>query len=347
MALKVFVTGATGYVGGTAFAYIYNAHKDNEYTLLVRNEARAQVVKEKYPTVKFVYGGLDDVDIIEQAASEADVVVHTADSSDHVPSATAIIKGLQKGHTAEKPGYWLHLSGTGILTWYDLVNGREGQAPLPEQKYHDINDIERIQNLDDRAPHRDVDKIVIAANSDAVKIAILCPPLIYGKGSGPGNTETIQIPTLVDMTLRERFAPVVGDGKNEWDYVHIDDLGDLFVKLFDATQDPSKNTNPEIFGPNGYFYSPYGTLNFEKIAERVAEEIKKQGYLADVPIKHVSFAEQTKLKGYHPVAETLGHNSKGVAERASKYLGWAPKQPISVEDDVAEVVSQRAKRLGL
>lgn len=233
------------------------------------------------------------------------------------------------------------------MTWYDLVNGREGQPPLPEQKYHDINDIERIKTLDDRAPHRLIDKVVIGANSDAVKIAILCPPLIYGKGSGAGNTQTIQIPTLVDMTLSEGFAPVVGDGKNEWDYVHIDDLADLFLKLFNATQDPSKNANPEIFGANGYFYVPYGTLNFTKIAERAAEEIKKQGYLADVPVKRVTLAEQKKLKGFQPVAVSLGQNSKGVAERASKYLGWAPKERISVEDDVAEVVSQRAKQLGL
>ncbi|KAL7943165.1 hypothetical protein V8C42DRAFT_329874 [Trichoderma barbatum] len=349
MVLKVFVTGATGYVGGTAFDYIYNAHKDNEYTLLVRNEARGQVVKAKYPTVKFVYGALEDVDVIEQAAAEADIVVHTADSSDHVPSALAIAKGLEKGHTAEKPGYWLHLSGTGILTWYDFVNGREGEPPLPEQKYHDINDIERIHNIDIRGPHRNVDKIVIeAAASPALKVAILCPPLLYGKGSGAGNTQSIQIPTLVDMTLSEGFAPIVGAGKNEWDYVHIDDLGDLYVKIFDATQDPSKNTNPEIFGPNGYFYCPYGTLSFTKIAERIAEEIKKQGFLTDVPLKSVTFAEQVKLKGYAPVAETLGHNSKGVGERASKYLGWAPKQSASasVEDDVAAVVSQRAKQLG-
>lgn len=241
----------------------------------------------------------------------------------------------------------MHLSGTGILTWYDLVNEREGEAPLPEQKYHDTDDIDRLLNLPDRAPHRDVDKIVQAAASDAVKIAILCPPLIFGKGSGAGNQKSIQIPTLVDMTLQEGFAPVIGPGKNEWDYVHIDDLGDLYVKIFNATQDPSKNNNPEIFGPHGYFFAPGGVLSFTKIAERAIEEIKKQGYKIDVAIKHVSFAEQTKLKGYAPVAETLGHNSKGVAQRAYKYLGWVPKETATVEDDVANVVRHKAESIGL
>ncbi|PTB68275.1 NAD(P)-binding protein [Trichoderma citrinoviride] len=347
MAPKVFVTGVTGYIGGTAFDKIYRAHPDNEYTILVRNEARAEIVKAKYPSVKFVYGGLDDVDVIEQAAAEADVVIHTADSADHAPSAAAIARGLEKGHTPEKPGYWIHLSGTGILTWYDLVNGREGEPPLPAEKYHDIDDIDRILNLDDRAPHRDVDKIVQAAASDSVKPAIICPPLIFGQGSGPGNTETIQIPTLVEMTLRSGFAPVVGQGKNEWDYVHVDDVGEMFLKLFEATQDPSKRSNPEIFGRHGYFYGPKGVLNFEVIAERVVEEIKKQGFLKDVTIKHVSLAEQKQLKGYVPVADSLGQNSKSVSQRFKKYFDWEPKVDASVEDDVANVVRNKAKSLGL
>lgn len=65
----------TGYVGGTALDHIYKAHKDYDYTLLVRNEERAKPVKAKYPTAKFVYGSLDDAAVLEKAAAEADVVV--------------------------------------------------------------------------------------------------------------------------------------------------------------------------------------------------------------------------------------------------------------------------------
>lgn len=44
----------------------------------------------------------------------------TAQSADDVPSAKAIAKGLAAGHTAEKPGSYIHISGTGLLTWVDL-----------------------------------------------------------------------------------------------------------------------------------------------------------------------------------------------------------------------------------
>lgn len=58
----------------------------------------------------------------------------TADSSDNLPSAKAIAKGLAKGHTKEKPGYWIHLCGTGMLQWYDWDNNRYGESPLEDQK---------------------------------------------------------------------------------------------------------------------------------------------------------------------------------------------------------------------
>jgi len=64
-----------GYVGGTAFDIIYEAHPDYDYTLYVRNEERAKPIAEKFTDVKFVYGDLDSVGVIEKAASEADVVV--------------------------------------------------------------------------------------------------------------------------------------------------------------------------------------------------------------------------------------------------------------------------------
>jgi hypothetical protein len=121
----------------------------------------------------------------------------------------------------------------------------------------------------------------------------------------------------------------------------------MFLKLFEASQDPEKKNNPEIFGRHGYFFGPKGVLNFKKIAERVAEEVQKQGYAKEVTVKPVSLAEQKQLKGYIPVADSLGQNSKSVGQRFKKYLGWEPQVNDSVEDDIANVVRSKAKSLGL
>lgn len=271
-------------------------------------------------------------------------MVDTADSSDNIPGAKAISKGLAAGHTAEKPGYWIHLSGTSILTWYDAQNKRFGEAPLPEQKYHDIDDIERLVTLPDDAHHRVVDKIVQNTSSDAVKLLIVCPPTIYGPGSGAVNTRSIQVPDLAKGALEKGFAPIVGAGETEWDNVHIDDLADLFLRFVDATQDSSKNNNPEIFGLHAYFFAQNGYHKWSDIATWIAEEASRQGYLPEPLTKTVSQKEVNLMGAV--AAPSYGANSKGVAQRARKYLGWEPKG-VSLKETIAEVVTTEAKALGL
>ncbi|KAI1089873.1 NAD(P)-binding protein [Rostrohypoxylon terebratum] len=332
MATKIFLTGATGYIGGDALYSLVKAHPDFEYTLLVRNEERGKPVAAAYPKARLVYGTLDDADVIEKEAAAADIVVHTADSADDVPSATAIAKGLAAGHTAEKPGYWIHLCGTGILTWYDADNKRYGQAPLPEQKYHDIDDIDRILSLPDTAIHRDVDKIVLGANSPSVKTLIVGPPTIYGKGRGPLNTRSIQVPRLIEYTLTHGYAPIQAPGLTEWDNVHIHDLGDFFVLAVDAALDASKNSDPEIFGPKAYFFLESGVHRWADVSRAIAVEAARQKLIPE-PI-----AKEVEIPGY-------GTNSKSVAARARKYLGWTPKSP-SLPDTLPETVTIEAKRLG-
>lgn len=45
--------------------------------MLVRSEDKAKLVGAQYPNAKFVYGTLDDSDVIEKAAAEADIVIRT------------------------------------------------------------------------------------------------------------------------------------------------------------------------------------------------------------------------------------------------------------------------------
>lgn len=343
MTPKVFLTGATGYIGGTAHAAFAKAHPDWEFTLLVRSEERAKPIKEAYPNTKFAYGGLDDADLVQKAAAEADIIIHTAESSDHEVGAKNIAKGIAAGHSADKPGYWIHTSGTSILTWYDAENKRNGEPPLPDQKYNDLQGVDRLVSLPDQADHRVVDKIVQAAISDAVKVAIVCPPTIYGEGSGVVNKRSIQVPDMAKGSLEKGFAPIVNAGETEWDHVHIDDLGDLFVKLADASQDAEKANNPEIFGPHAYFFAEAGAHKWADVARWIAEAASKQGYLPEALTKTVSQDEVELMDGGSTVS--YGHNSKGVAERARKYLGWEPKG-VPLKATIDEVVSQEAKALG-
>ncbi|TDZ40289.1 Uncharacterized protein C8035_v003640 [Colletotrichum spinosum] len=345
MTLKIFLTGVTGYVGGDAFYTLYEKHPEYDYSLLVRTEERAGVVRKAYPNVRIVIGSNSDSEILEEEAAAADVVIHTADSADDVPSAQAITKGLANGHSAEKPGYYIHLSGTGILIWYDQVNERYGEAPLPEQEYHDIRDISRLLSLPDDAVHRNVEKVVLAANSSspAVRTAVLLPPTIYGTGRGPQNRRSIQIPALARATLEKGFAPVVAPGQTEWDNIHVHDLSNFFTRLVEATQDAKLNSDQEVFGAHGYFILESGTHKWADVAAWIAEEAHAQGFLPAPLTKEVTMKE---VLHSGPVAGSWALNSKGRTERAKKYLGFETKAK-SVKEEIPELIKREATILHL
>lgn len=73
-----------------------------------------------------------------------------------------------------------------------------------------------------------------AAGSN-IRTALLYGPMIYGLGVGPGNTRSIQLPTLAASTLHRGYAPYVGQGLNAWSHVHVSDVSALAVKLVHAS----------------------------------------------------------------------------------------------------------------
>lgn len=100
-------------------------------------------------------------------------------------AAKAIAAGLVAGHTKENPGYWLHTGGTGILTFEDTDSGVYGNKS--EKVYDDWEGVEELLTLPDHAFHRNVDQLVLdaaARHSDVLKMALVCPPTIYGMSDG-------------------------------------------------------------------------------------------------------------------------------------------------------------------
>ncbi|CAF3600418.1 unnamed protein product [Fusarium graminearum] len=304
---------------------LHETHPEYDYTLYFRNQDRAKVIAEKFPDVKFVYGDLGSVDIIEKASSEADVVVHTADSADSPEAAKAIAKGLASTHTAERPGYYVHLSGAGILTWYDIKHNRYGEPPLPEQSYGDIKDIDRILNLPDEAIHKDVETIVQSINSEAVKYLMVSPPVIYGAGRGLVHKQSFAITEIVRAAVDLGYTPIIGAGKAKWDNVHVEDLTALLAKA-------------------GYYFVTTGEHQRDDLAQWIAEEVHRQGYIPEAKTKSVSM--ENMINARYKAALAWGTNSKSEAERARKYLRWEPKA-LLLKETIADTVAAETAVLGL
>lgn len=265
-----------------------------------------------------------------------------AADADHADGARAIGKGLAAGHTAEKPGFWIHTSGTGILTWKDAETKTFGEGPS-QPPYDDFDKVSDLTSLPDAAPHRGIDKIVLASNNDAVKTAIIAPPTIYGVGRGPGNKRSIQVYDLTSATLKTGQVPQLGKGLTEWDNVDVHDLSDVYVLLVEAAVANQKDIESELWGQKGYYLAENGHHVWGEVSKQVAEAAFDKGYIKTKDAKIVTIEEATKLSGAGP---TWGLNSKGYAKRARKFLGWQPKGR-SLEDEIPDIVDQEALRLGL
>lgn len=75
MTPRIFLTGATGYIGGDTLYALYNKHSDYEIAALVRSEEKGKPVKEAFPNVRLVIGDLDSSQLIEDESAKADVVI--------------------------------------------------------------------------------------------------------------------------------------------------------------------------------------------------------------------------------------------------------------------------------
>jgi nucleoside-diphosphate-sugar epimerase len=72
-ASKLFITGATGYIGGSVLESVLKTYPKLEVTALLRLPSKE--FASRYPKVKAIKGSFDDFDIIEKAAEDTDIII--------------------------------------------------------------------------------------------------------------------------------------------------------------------------------------------------------------------------------------------------------------------------------
>ncbi|ELU42744.1 NmrA domain-containing protein [Rhizoctonia solani AG-1 IA] len=88
---KVFILGATGYIGGAIVTELLRTSAGFTITALVRKDADIEVLDRL--GIKTIKGSFSDLDKIEQASRDADIVYNAADADD-MKLTLAVIKGL-------------------------------------------------------------------------------------------------------------------------------------------------------------------------------------------------------------------------------------------------------------
>ena len=252
-----------------------------------------------------------------------------------------------EGHSPSRPGYWLHVGGTGILTYFDSEVKKTFGEP-DDKVFNDGDGVQELTNLPSAAFHRNIDKIVLdngTKHADAVKTAIICPPTIYGEGRGPVSGRGRQVYELTTFILNEKYCPRIGRGLSRWNNVHVHDLSTVIGLLFAAAFDPARKDDAEIWGPKGYFLTENGEHVWGDLSVEIGKEVHKQGFVKSEPeVRALSYDEAVKSPAGFEAA-SWGMNSRATAIRAKKVLGWKPVQNSLVEE-IPKIVKSEAGRLG-
>ena len=206
--MKVFCTGASGYIGGSVAAHLVAA--GHQVTGLVRSQQKADAVRAR--GIRPLLGTLDDAERLAQAAQAADIVVNAA-SADHKGAVTALLDALAG---SGKP--FIHTSGSSIVG--TRSHGHRSDAVFDESS--------AITPSPARAARVALNDLILSYRDKGCRPVIICPSLIYGLGLGVEQHST-QVPLLIDLAKKRGCAAYAGPGENIWSNVHIDDLVTLYV----------------------------------------------------------------------------------------------------------------------
>jgi nucleoside-diphosphate-sugar epimerase len=292
--MKVFVTGASGYIGGSVAAALLEA--GHSVRGLVRSEERAAQVRAL--GVEPVLGSLGDAALLAQAARQADAVINTANSDDR-GAVEAMLPALSGSGKC-----FIHTSGSSIVG--DMSAGRRG-----DKVYEDDTP---LQPLPGKAARVAIDRLVLGSVSDGVRAVVICPTMIYGRGRG-AHAESIQVPRLIALARKYGVARHVGAGENIWSNVHIDDLVPLYLLAVDRA-------------PAGaFYYAENGENSYRELAEAISRMLGMGGRTLPMPID-----EAVAELGESGAQFSFGSNSRVRAVRARRELGWSPKARPLVEE---------------
>jgi len=338
--INIFLTGATGYIGGSILTgLLHHPNASNfKITALIRGD-ESRVKKIASLGVTPLIGTNDSHAILEKAASESHVVIHTSNSADDIPSARSILSGLNKRtQTTGKPVIYIHTSGTAVIS--EDVRGKKGSNTV----YSDL-DPDKINSVADEQAHRDVDLLIIneAQANPLLKSVIVLPPAIHGIGTGLFHRYSETLGALIRAALKRGKVEMIGPGESKWSYSHMADLVDGYIILLDQLlavygPDAKPDAKPSPYlttGREGYYFTENGQVSGREVSEKIGEVLHKKGVLKSPKV--TSFPDdEIESALFGPFSWVLGCQSNSKAERLAK-LGWKPHRP-NMLDSIEEQV---------
>jgi nucleoside-diphosphate-sugar epimerase len=311
--MKVFVTGATGFIGFAIVKELLAA--GHQVTGLARSEASGKKLVAAGARVQL--GTVEDLDGLQRAAAAADGAIHTAfyHKVSHMPLGTrlrVIAGGMPSGivqrfvtaavtidrQALEAIAGALAGSDRPLVAAFGTLAMKHGRLATEDESYDpDFFTAVRARTED----------TLQALSAQGLRTsAIRLPPIVHGDGDHGFA------PQLIQIARKKKESAYVGDGLNRWPSVHRDDAARLFRLALEK-------------GPAGGTYHGVAEegIPFREIAGLIGRRL-------DVPVVSKSVAEASKQFGFLAPFIPLDNPTSG--RLTQERLGWRPTQTDLLAD---------------
>ena len=196
--MKIFVTGATGYIGSAVSASLRD--RGHDVTALVRPETDSKNLRER--GVVIVAGDLASLPSLAGSLSGYEAILHIAQAN--TPEAPALNRTALDVFIAQ-PGFLIYTSGVWVCgnTDNEVVDESTPPNPLPLVAWR---------------PEQE--QAALATG----RAAVIRPGCVYG------GKQSLCRPWF-EAAGQKKPLHLVGDGNNQWAMVNLHDLADCYVRL--------------------------------------------------------------------------------------------------------------------
>lgn len=200
--MRIFLTGATGYIGSAVAEALLAA--GHSVAALARNIEAGQTIRDRGMTP--VPGDLKSPPSLASRMDSVDGAIHAGATNDGHTDTEAVTAMLEALKGTNKP--FVYTSGIWVL-------GNTGDRPADESA-----PLKPVRMVEWRPA---AEQRVLEAAKQGVRGIVIRPAIVYGRGGGiPGM--------LVQSANESGAARYIGDGQNRWPVVHVEDLADLYVR---------------------------------------------------------------------------------------------------------------------